>query len=88
MVLINTSGFIGEAIVNFNGITGSLFLTLFLLLIVLLVVALALRIPIEAISIIFLPLLIVLSIESGEFLAIFGVGLIYIGVIVGKYLLK
>lgn len=85
--LLNEAGFIGQVILGLNGITGSLFLTLLLILIILIVAALALRVPLEAISVIYLPLLITLVAYTSEFLAIFGVLLIYGGIILAKNLL-
>lgn len=85
--LLNEAGFIGQVIVGLNGITGSLFLTLLVILILLIIAALALRIPLEAISVIYLPLLITLTAYTSEFLALFGCFLIYAGIIIAKNLL-
>lgn len=85
--LLNEAGFVGQVILGMNDITGSLFLTLFCILVILLVAALALRIPLEAISVLYLPLLITLTAYTSEFLALFGCFLIYAGIIIAKNLL-
>jgi hypothetical protein len=84
MVFLNETGIIGQAIIGANGITGSLFLTLLLILIIFIILALAMRIPIEATAIIYLPLIITITAYSGDFLATFGVTLIFLGVVLGK----
>lgn len=88
MVFINETGTIGVVILGLNNITGSLFLTLFMILIILLVIAVALRIPIEAIAILYLPFLLTITAFVGDFLATLGVALIYLGIILGKNLLS
>jgi hypothetical protein len=87
-VFFNSTETIGTVVIGLTGITGSLFLTLLAILIILIVIALALKIPIEAISIIFLPLLITLTSYTRDFLGCLGILLIYAGFIIGKNLLK
>lgn len=86
MVFVNEGGFIGSVLSGLTNLTGSLFLTLFCLMIVLIVIALAIGLPIETISIIYLPILIAYASYSSDYMAIFGATLIYTGILIAKYL--
>ena len=83
---ISDGGLIGNIVQGLTGITGSLFLALLIILILLIVVALALNIPVEIISIIYLPIVIVLAAYVGDFKAMFGCILIIAGFILADKL--
>jgi hypothetical protein len=87
-LFLNETGTIGTVIIGLDGITGSLFLTLLAIMIILVILALALRIPLEVTSIIFLPFLITVTAYTREFLAVFGIFLIYGAILIAKNLLK
>lgn len=88
LLFLNQTGYIGQVIIGLDGITGSLFLTLLTILIFFIIIALALRIPLEAISLILLPFLITLVAYTREFLAIFGIFLIYAAILIAKNMFK
>jgi hypothetical protein len=85
-ITIPTTGWIGETLTGMINIAGSPFLALMMILIIFVVIALALNIPMEAISVILLPLLIVMTAYTGDFLATAGCTLIYMGILLAKYL--
>jgi len=82
-----TNGLIGQVITGMINITGSLFLTLMLILMILIVVAIALSLPIEATSIIYLPLLIAFASCEADFKGLLGAILIYLGFLLASWLL-
>jgi len=87
MVLFNESNVIGELIVYMNvNVTGSLFLTLLFLVIMLLAVCALFRIPMEFSALFILPLLLAIMTDVGEFLAVGGIFLMYLGVLLAKNL--
>lgn len=73
------------AIIGLTSITGSFFLSLLVLVILIMLFALALRIPLEFTAIFILPLLIVLVGYESQLLSVFGVLLLYLGVLFGKH---
>lgn len=85
-ILIPDTGIIGNTINGMIEMTGSTFLAMLMILIILVVIALALSIPTEAISIILMPLLIVMTAYTGDFLATAGCVLIYMGFILADKL--
>jgi hypothetical protein len=85
-IVIPDTGWIGQVLTGMINIAGSPFLALCMVLMIFLVVCLALNIPIEAISVILLPLLITMTAYTGDFLATAGITLIYMGFILAKYL--
>jgi hypothetical protein len=85
-ILLPTSGIIGDTLTGLINIAGSPFLALMMILMILIVVALALNIPMEAISVIMLPLIITMTAYTGDFLATAGCVLIYIGFILADKL--
>ena len=64
--------------------TGSLFLTMLFIVFLLMIVAVAMRIPVEFTAIIVLPLALTLLACDGDWLAITGLLLIYLGILLGK----
>lgn len=87
MVFFNESGTFGQLISYINvNVTGSLFLTLLFIVIMLIMICALFRIPIEFSAIFILPLLIVITAYVGDFLAVGGVFLIFIGILIAKNL--
>jgi hypothetical protein len=85
-ILYNSTGTIGEAITAFTtNIGGNIFLTLFILLLFIFLLAIVLRIPLEFGVLFLMPLLIILAAFNANFLALFGVALIYMGILFAKY---
>lgn len=85
-MILNETGIIGVALYSFtNDVTGSFFLTLLTILIFLIALCLLFRIPIEFTSLIVLPMLLVFMSIDGQFLAVVGCALIYMGVLFGRY---
>jgi len=85
-ITIPTEGIIGQTITGLINIAGSVFLALMMILIIFVVIALALSIPMEAITIILLPLLIVFTAYTGDFLATAGCVFIFLGFILADKL--
>lgn len=87
MVLFNESNIIGELIIYMNqNVTGSLFLTLLFMVLVLLAICALFKIPMEFTALFILPLLLAIMTDVGEFLAVGGVCLIYLGILLAKNL--
>lgn len=87
MVFYNETGTFGIIISYMNSdVTGSLFLTLLFMVLAVLAICALFRIPIEFSAILVLPLLLVMMAYVGEFLAIGGVFLIYLGILFAKNL--
>lgn len=83
---MNTTDSVGLAIIAFTqNVTGSLFATLLIILVCLFLVCLVFRMPVELSGIVLLPLLIYLAAITDQFLALFGVLLIYLAVIFSKH---
>ena len=89
-LFLDQSGFIASIITDLtNNLTGSLFLTLMLIMVFFIVIALMFRFPIEISAIILAPLFLVFMASTGEFVAVGGVVLIYLGIIIAKnFILK
>jgi len=85
MPLYNESDMIGQAIyfVTVN-LTGSLFLTLLLMVIGVMAIFAVLRLSIEISAILIVPLLIAIMAYSGDFMAVGGAFLLYLGMLFGK----
>jgi len=76
----NATGWLGTILTGLTtNVTGSEFLTMLLIFILFIVTGLALKVPPLALSIMYLPLLIVMASMGTEWLAIFGSILIYLG---------
>ena len=87
MVFYNETGTFGIMISYMNtDVTGSLFLTLLFMVLAVLAICALFRIPIEFSAILVLPLLLVMMAYVGEFLAIGGIFLIYLGILFAKNL--
>lgn len=86
MIAIPTSGWIGQTLTGLIDIAGSTFLAMMMILMLLVVIAIALNIPMEAISIILMPLLITFTAYTGDFLATAGCVMIYMGFILADKL--
>ena len=87
-LFLQDAGFFGQIINGLTNITGSLFLTLLYILIFFVVIALAMQIPLEWISVIYLPMCISLVAYTSDFLAIFGCLLIYLAFVVAQHLFQ
>lgn len=85
VLFINESGVSYQVINGLNGITGSAFLSLLFIVIILFLIAILFRIPIEFTAIFILPLVLTFAAFYGEFVAVTGVLLIYLGVLLGKH---
>lgn len=85
-ILLPITGIIGTTLQGLIDIAGSPFIALMMILIILIVIALALNIPMEALSIIILPLIITMTAYTGDFLATAGIILIYLGFILAEKL--
>jgi len=85
-ICLASSGPIYDVLVGITvDITGSIFLTTLLISLILLTLAVGMRIPIEFAMILLLPVhLVFLACFGGEWLAIAGTILIYLGIILGK----
>lgn len=85
MAFIDTTSGIGLLITTLTeNVTGELFITLFLLVVAIILLAIASRIPIEFTAILVLPLLVGFLAFEQSFLAVAGVGFIYLGVLFAK----
>jgi hypothetical protein len=81
------TGIIGQFLSGMNDITGSLFITLMVITIILVLICLALRMPMEASAMVLLPFFFTIASMTGEFKAVMGATLIYLGFIIGKNLI-
>lgn len=88
MVFINEADFIGLLIIGLNNITGSLFLSLLFIMVLLLAISLGFGIPSTIVSIIYLPLVLTVAAYTGDYLAVGGIILIYLGIVLGENLFK
>lgn len=87
MVFIDSS--MGLALIDgLIGITGSLFLSMLMLVAIFMVLALALRLPLEFTAIFILPILLVTASFTGNIIPVLGVGLIYLGFLLGKNIIS
>lgn len=84
MTFYNETGLAGVALAGMTNITGSLFLSLLLFVLFCMMIAWALKVPVEFTALLVMPLLIVLMAYEGQFLAVGGVILIYLGILAGK----
>lgn len=86
-MLYEPSDFVGQIIAGMNGITGSLFVTLLILSLLVMALCLTFSFPLEYTIILILPLHIGIMAYSGEWLAVSGSFLIYLGILFAKNLL-
>jgi hypothetical protein len=87
-LFINQSGTFITVIYGItNNITGSTFLTFLFLFMIILLIALAFRLPAEASVIFTLPMMIILMAFYGEFMAVGGAFLLYLGFVMAKHIL-
>jgi len=81
MVFINETGTISIILVNAtNNITGDIFLTLFGIMIIIISLFIMFKIPTIATTILILPMLLVFMSYYGDFIAVGGALIIYLGV--------
>jgi hypothetical protein len=82
----NSSEIIGASIdAATTNITGTQFLTLLVVMLFLVLLLAVLRVPLEYGVLLIMPVLIILAAFEGGFLALFGVVLIYMGILFAKY---
>jgi len=82
MPLLNSSGIIGQTLMYMTiNITGSEFLTHFVILMALFVLGMALRMPMEMIPPILLPVVLVLMASATSWLVVGGILLIYLAIL-------
>ena len=82
---IDTNGTIYTVLQGITtNVTGSWFLTLLFITMLVIALALAFRIPVEFTMLFMIPFFIVLMAFNGQFLAIGGVVLIYVGILLAK----
>ena len=82
MVFINETGLMATLLVEAtNNITGNIFITLLGLMMIIIVLFLSFRIPVELTAIFILPMMLTFMAFYGDFIAIGGALLIYIGFI-------
>ena len=67
-----------------TNITGNEFLTIFMLVMAIIAMCSVFRLPLELTIPLVLPLLITISISTGEIVSILGVGLIYAAILIAK----
>lgn len=84
-LFINQTGTIGIILDGITrNVTGSIFLSLLGLLIIIMLLFMLFRLPIEATTILALPMILVFMSYYSDFMAIGGAVLIYLGLIVAK----
>lgn len=82
MVFINYSGSGGLLFSEFfNNVAGSVFLGVLIIVMLITALFMLFGVPVEVVAILIMPLLLVCMAYTSEFLAIGGVGLIYLAVI-------
>lgn len=84
MTFYNETGLVWTILSSVTETTGSLFVTLLLIIFVILILCAVLRIPMELSAILIMPLLLVLMAYSGDFFAVGGVVLLYLGVLLAR----
>jgi len=67
-----------------NNVTGSIFLTCLFLIILVMLFFMIFRMPVELSAIFVIPMLLVIASYQGDFQAVFGVFMIYLGFMVAK----
>lgn len=88
MSFVNESDWIGLSIIGLTNITGSLFLSLLLILIFLIVICAGLRIPMEAIAILLIPILLMTAVYTGQAIPIVVIFLVYMAIMYARNLLN
>jgi hypothetical protein len=88
MSFVNESDWIGLSIIGLTNITGSLFLSLLLILIFLVVICAGLKIPMEAIAILLIPLLLMTAVYSGQAIPVVVIFLIYMAIMYARSMLS
>lgn len=82
---INQTGTVNTVLSGITtNITGDQFTTYLFVMLFIIMLAIAFRIPIEFTAIIIFPLFVVLAAYTTDYLSIFGVLLIYLGILIGK----
>lgn len=85
MVFLNESSIIYTAMAAVTtNVTGSWLITLLFITLLIMVFAFSFRIPLEFTAIIIFPLLIGFGAMTGAYMAVLGVGIIYLSVIIVK----
>lgn len=84
-MFVNQSDYVGILISSFTAnVTGSLFITLLFIIIMSIMLAMMFRLPIEASSILVIPLMIVILAYYGNVMPVVGGFLIFLGIILSK----
>lgn len=85
---INSSGTSATIVKGlYDNVGGSWFATIMLIVLFIIIIAVIMRLPFELTAVAVIPLLIVCFIYVEDFTAVFGVFLLYLGVLVGKNIL-
>ena len=85
MIFINATDALGKVInAASTDMTGSIFITLLIIVIIICAFAIAFGISLEYTVILVIPLLIAAASQYSDFVAVLGVGLIYISAILAK----